>query len=60
MGKCLTIVWQPLKRGNVADEVRVERLSLNQGYGKRLSGRLLYLRVVKSVDHTIEEANPAE
>ena len=35
-------------------------LSLNQGYGKRLSGRLLYFRVMKLVELTIREVSPAE
>lgn len=56
MGKCLTI-RQPLKRamslwGSLTAK---QNLSLNQGYGKRLSGRLLYFRFAELVDNTIRK-----
>ena len=58
MGKYLTI-RQPLKRAMSLCESKWN-LSLNQGYGKRLSGRLLYFRVMKLVELTIREVSPAK
>ena len=61
MGKCLTI-RQPLKRAmSLWGSLTAKwNLSLNQGYGKRLSGRLLYFRVMKLVELTIREVTPAK
>ena len=53
MGKYLKI-RQPLKRAMSLWESK-QNLSLNQGYGKRLSGRLLYFRFTELVDNTISE-----
>ena len=56
MGEYLKI-RQPLKRamslwGSLTAK---QNLSLNQGYGKRLSGRLLYFRFAELVDNTIRK-----
>ena len=53
MGEYLTI-RQPLKRAMSLCESKWN-LSLNQGYGKRLSGRLLYFRFAELVDNTIRK-----
>ena len=53
MGECLKI-RQPLKRAMSLCESKWN-LSLNQGCGKRLSGRLLYFRFTELVDNTIRK-----
>jgi len=58
MGEYLKI-RQPLKRA-MSLSMTKWNLSLNQGYGKRLSGRLLYFRVMKLVELTIREVSPAK
>ena len=54
MGEYLTIIRQPLKRA-MSLSMTKWNLSLNQGYGKRLSGRLLYFRFTELVDKTIRK-----
>lgn len=56
MGEYLKI-RQPLKRGMSlwGSLTAKQNLSLNQGYGKRLSGRLRYLRFTELVDNTIRK-----
>ena len=53
MGEYLKI-RQPLKRA-MSLSMTKWNLSLNQGYGKRLSGRLLYFRFTELVDNTIRK-----
>ena len=53
MGEYLKI-RQPLKRA-LSLSMTKWNLSLNQGYGKRLSGRLLYFRFTELVDNTIRK-----
>ena len=53
MGEYLKI-RQPLKRA-MSLSMTKWNLSLNQGYGKRLSGRLLYFRFAELVDNTIRK-----
>lgn len=53
MGEYLKI-RQPLKRA-MSLSMTKWNLSLNQGYGKRLSGRLRYLRFTELVDNTIRK-----
>ena len=53
MGEYLKI-RQPLKRA-LSLSMTKWNLSLNQGYGKRLSGRLLCSRFAELVDNTIRE-----
>lgn len=56
MGEYLKI-RQPLKRA-LSLSMTKWNLSLNQGYGKRLSGRLLYFRFTELVDNTIRKVKP--